>query len=53
MLIATIRNNNIIKQSDFLQNKWTEMDADNYYIQSGDMIRINAYTDFLKKEMSL
>ncbi|GEN89788.1 hypothetical protein [Oceanobacillus sojae] len=53
MLIAAIRNKNIIKQSDFLQSTWTEMDADNYYVQSGDMLRIDAYIDLLKKEMSL
>lgn len=35
-LVYAINNNFIIPQGAML-NKWTKMDAENYYIQSGDM----------------
>ncbi|EIJ81807.1 hypothetical protein PB1_02670 [Bacillus methanolicus PB1] len=42
MLINAITNKFIIKQDDYLQSESTKMDAENYYIQAGDMYHINS-----------
>lgn len=39
-LIKIVNKKIIIKKNEYL-NKWTPMDADNYYVQSGDMRNIN------------
>jgi len=47
MLKTTINNKNIIKQGDYLQSLATKMDAENYYIQAGDMYRVKDYINHL------
>lgn len=37
----------IINKNDYLQSKKTKMDAQNYYIQSGDMCNIHNFRDYL------
>jgi hypothetical protein len=48
LLVMAIQNRNIIPKGAFLQSLKTEMDAENYYIQSGDMFTINSYINKLK-----
>lgn len=47
MLRKAIKERNIIKKDDFLQTLNTKLDAENYYIQSGDMYEINSYIKYL------
>lgn len=47
-LIDVISNNNVINKGDMLNGR-TKMDADNYYVQSGDMRPILELYDELKK----
>lgn len=46
-IVNTIANNYILPQNSKL-NKWTKMDASNYYIQSGDLSDINNLVSILK-----
>lgn len=46
-LIYAIKNDYIIKQGHMLNGK-TKMDAENYYIQSGDMLNLNLLIELLK-----
>ncbi|UOO43818.1 hypothetical protein I0292_26595 (plasmid) [Priestia megaterium] len=47
LLVEAIKNKNIIKQNEYLQSGRTKIDADNYYIQAGDMNHINHLTKIL------
>jgi len=44
-LISVIRNRHIIRQGEFLNGK-TRMDAENYYVQAGDMHSISELKNF-------
>lgn len=48
MLKKTIFEKNILKQGGFLQSQGTVLDADNYYVQSGDMYETSSYLTYLK-----
>ena len=46
-IISTIKSKNIILKGNFLNSYKTKMDADNYYIQSGDLRNISTIKNFL------
>lgn len=48
LIKAAIQNQSIINKGDYLKSKKTKMDAQNYYIQSGDMYSIQGYIQQLK-----
>lgn len=48
LLKKAINNGNIIDKGVFLQSTRTKMDAENYYIQSGNMFSVTSYVDQLK-----
>ncbi|WP_142334913.1 hypothetical protein [Bacillus toyonensis] len=48
MLIKSINEGNIISQGHYLQSKLTQMDAENYYIQSGDLYDIGKLIESIK-----
>lgn len=49
LIKLAIKNQLIIDKDDYLQNKKTKMDAQNYYIQAGDMIKISYYINQILK----
>jgi hypothetical protein len=48
-LVKIIKKGFVIKQGDFI-NCSTMMDADNYYVQAGDLVSFEKITDYLKQE---
>jgi hypothetical protein len=48
LIKLAIKEELIINKDDYLQSIDTKMDAQNYYIQSGDMYEIKGYVNYLK-----
>ena len=46
-IISIIKSNNIILKDQYLNSFKTQMDADNYYIQAGDLRNIETMKNFL------